>query len=87
MLPTSHVLAWDTAHLQFALTLCLFVCFRERRIMVKLYQINKLCFNISVKSTILERLDVVDTKLISTHAISGLMLGSFHQEQMSSIMA
>ena len=87
MLPTSHVLAWDTAHLQCALTLCLFVCFRERRIMVKLYQINKLCFNISVKSTILERLDVVDTKLISTHAISGLMLGSFHQEQMSSIMA
>ena len=52
--------------------------------MVKLYQINKLCFKVSVKSTILERLDVVDTKLISTHAISGLTLGSFHQEQTSS---
>ena len=54
---------------------------------MKLYQINKLCFKVSVKSTILERLDMVDTKFISTHAISGLMLGSFHQEQTSSIMA
>lgn len=39
-----------------SLSFCLF----QRRIMVKLYQINKLCFNVSVKSTILERLDVVD---------------------------
>lgn len=59
MLPTSHVLAWNTAHLQFALTLSF--CLFQRRIMVKLYQINKLCFNVSVKSTILERLDVVDS--------------------------
>lgn len=50
---------------------------------VKSCQVNKLCFKVLTKPTILERPDVVDAQLVLTRPISGLMLGSFRQERIT----